>query len=61
MKKLFQSKTVLFAVLFFAVSVAGLFGYADYTPGSDLTEIVNIAVSVVMLVLRLVTSKGIEL
>lgn len=60
-KKIFQSKTIIFAVIFGLVSVAGLFGYADYTPGQDVTEFVNIAVAVVVLILRLVTNKGISL
>jgi len=61
MKAWYESKTVWFAVLFGLVSVAGLFGYADYTPDSNVTEIVNVVVSVIVLVLRLVTSTKVSL
>lgn len=60
-KAWYESKTVWFAVLFGLVSVAGLFGYADYTPDTDVTEIVNVIVSVVMLILRFVTSQGVTI
>ena len=61
MKKFYQSKTVWFAVLFALVSLAGLFGYADFTPSNDVAEIVNVAVAAIVLVLRLFTNKGVEL
>lgn len=60
-KKPVESKTIVFALLFGALHVAGLFGYADYTPGQDVTEIVNIVTAAVVVVLRLVTNKGISL
>lgn len=60
-KKPWMSKTLIFAVLFGAVQLAGLFGYLDYTPTEDVTEIVNIVVAVVVVILRLVTEKKIEL
>ena len=55
------SKTIIFAVLFGLVNVAGLFGYADYSPGTDVTEIVNVVVSVVMIALRFVTKDPVSL
>ncbi len=61
MKKFYQSKTLWFAVLFAAVQVASLFGYGDYSPSSDVAEIVNIGAAVIVLFLRLVTNKGVEL
>ena len=61
MKKFYESKTFWFAILFGLVSVAGLFGYADYTPGSDTVEIVNVVVAVIVIVLRFVTDKKIVL
>ena len=60
-KKPLQSKTIIFALIFGAVHIAGLFGFADYTPGQDVTEIVNLVASGVVLVLRLVTNKGVSL
>lgn len=59
-KKFYESKTFWFAVIFGLVQVAGLFGFADYTPGRDVAEIVNILVAVAVIILRLMTSKKIE-
>ena len=61
MKKLWQSKTIIFFVLFLLVNVAGLFGYADYSPSGQEAEIAGIIVAIVGVVLRLYTSKGVEL
>jgi hypothetical protein len=60
-KKFYESKTFWFAVLFGAVQLAGLFGFASYEPSSDVAQIVSLVGAAVMLVLRLVTNKGIEL
>ena len=60
-KKPLQSRTIIFALLFGAVHIAGLFGFVDYTPGQDVTEIVNVVAAAVVLVLRLVTNKGVSL
>ena len=60
-KKPLASKTIIFALIFGVVHIAGLLGYADYTPGQDVTEIVNVVAAAVVLVLRLVTNKGISL
>lgn len=59
-KKWYQSKTLWFAILFGIVQVAGLFGYADYTPSGDVAEIVGIVVSVIMIVLRFLTKQPVE-
>lgn len=59
-KKWYKSKTIIFALLFGAVSVAGIFGYADYSPSGDTVEIVNIVVSIVVVVLRYITNTAIE-
>ena len=61
MKKWYESKTLWFAILYGLVSVAGLFGYLDYSPTEDVTEIVGVVVSIVMLILRFATSKKITL
>jgi len=60
-KKFWQSKTFWFALLFGIVQVAGLFGFADYSPGDDVQEIVNIVVAVVVIVLRFLSNKKIRL
>ena len=60
-KKPLASKTIIFALIFGVVHIAGLLGYADYTPGQDVTEIVNVVAAATVLVLRLVTNKGISL
>ena len=61
MKKFYESKTFWFAILFGLVHVAGLVGFADYTPSEDVSEIVNVVGAAIFLVLRLVTNKGISL
>jgi hypothetical protein len=61
MKKFYKSKTVWFALLFGLVNVAGLVGYADYSPGTDVVEIVNVVVAAVTLLLRFVTKEPLEL
>ena len=56
-KEFWKSKTFYFALLYGLVHIAGLFGYLDYTPGTDVTEIVNVLASVVMLILRFTTTQ----
>ena len=60
-KSIFRSKTFYFFLLYGVVSVAGLLGFADYTPSGDESEIVGIVVSVAGVVLRFVTNKGVTL
>ena len=60
-KKWYASKTFRFLILFAAVQVAGLFGYADYTPGTDVAEYIQLGVAVIAAVLRAVTNQGVEL
>ena len=59
-KKWYESKTFWFAVLFAVVQLAGVFGFAGYTPSEDVVEIVAVLNAVAMLILRFVTKKGIE-
>lgn len=61
MKKWYQSKTLWFALLYGLVSIAGIFGWADYQPSADTLEIVGVVVAAITLVLRLVTKQGVEL
>ena len=60
MKKWYQSKTIWFTILFALVNVAGIFGYADFTPDSNIVEYINLGVAVIMAILRAVTDQGIE-
>lgn len=60
MKKWYNSKTLRFTLLFALVQVAGLFGYADFSPGTDVTEYINLGVALVATILRVITSQGIE-
>ncbi len=60
MKSIFQSKTIWFSVIYGIVNVAGLVGFADFSPSSDVAEIVGVAVSAIGIALRLVTSKSVS-
>ena len=61
MKKWYQSKTLWFSILFALVNVAGVFGYAEFIPGEDVVQYVNIGISVIVALLRVFTDKGVEL
>ena len=60
-KKWYASKTLWFAILFGVVQLAGLFGFADYQPSADVAQIVSLVGAGVVLILRFLTNKGIEL
>ena len=60
MKKFYQSKTFWFFILSLVVSVAGLFGFADFSPSTDQTQILAVIVSVVGILLRFLTKEPIE-
>ena len=59
-KPFYKSVTFWFALLYGALQVAGLFGYLDYTPGENVSELVGLVVSVIVFVLRLATHKAIH-
>jgi hypothetical protein len=61
MKKFYASKTLWFAILFAIVNVAGIFGYAEFVPGDELSQYVGLGVAVVVALLRVLTNKGVEL
>ena len=61
MKKWYQSKTLWFSIVFIITAVAGLFGYGDWTPDTQLVEYVQLGMGVLMALLRLFTEQGIEL
>jgi len=54
-KNWYRSKSIWFGVLVAIVSVASLFGFAEYQPDAQTAEIVGLVVSAVVIVLRLVT------
>ena len=54
-KSIFTSKTFWFAVLYGVVNLAGLVGFADFTPSDDIAEIVGILASAGAILLRFVT------
>ena len=60
MKKWYASKTLWFSILFAVVNLAGLFGYAEFVPGGELSQYVNLGVSVIVALLRVFTNKGVE-
>ena len=60
-KKWYQSKTIIFVLLFAAYKIAAVFGYADFVPSADVAEVVDLVVAAILLVLRFVTNKGIKL
>ena len=60
-KSIFASKTFWFAILYGIVNVAGLLGFADFSPSSDVVEIVGVLVSAGAIVLRFVTDRPVSL
>ena len=61
MKKWYQSKTLWFSIVFIITAVAGLFGYGDWTPDTQLVEYVQLGMGVLMALLRVFTNQGVEL
>jgi hypothetical protein len=51
------SKTLWFNLLDFAVAVASNFGFAGFTPDAHLAEYITVAVAVINIILRLVTTQ----
>jgi hypothetical protein len=61
MKSWNESKTLWFSILYALLQVAGLFGYADYTPGADVSEWVGIGIAIIVAALRFKTNKAVSL
>lgn len=60
-KKFYVSKTVVFFFLTLLVSVAGLFGFAEFSPSPEQASIIGIVVSVVGIALRFLTKEPVNL
>ena len=58
-KNWYKSKSIWFGVLVAIVSVASLFGFAEYQPDAQTAEIVGLVVSAFVIGLRLVTKESI--
>jgi len=52
-KEFWKSKEFWFFVFMIGQAVISLFGYGDFTPTEDQTEIVQVVISMVGLILRL--------
>ena len=61
MKKWYQSKILWFSILWAIVQTAALFGYADFVPGDELRQYVNLGIAVLVAILRVFTNKGVSL
>jgi uncharacterized membrane protein len=48
-------KTILFALLFFAVNLAGYFGWKTYQPDTQTAELIGAVVAIVVALLRFFT------
>ena len=60
-KEFYRSKTFWFGVLSVLVGVAGLFGFADFVPGDETVQILEVINGIVVIVLRFLTNQGITL
>ena len=59
-KKFYESKTFWFNLLAGLVAVASLFGFGDYVPSENATEIIALILTIVNLALRFATAQPIE-
>ena len=60
-KKWYESRTLWFFILTLLVSVAGLFGFAEFELDPGQAELIGVIVSVIGVILRAFTKQGIEL
>ncbi len=61
MKKVRESKTIIFFGLLVVVSIANLLGFAEFVPSSQQDELFRLILGIAGVVLRFLTSKGVEL
>ena len=60
MKKWYASKTLWFSILWALVQTAALFGYADFVPGDEVSQYVNLGIAIIVAALRVFTNQGVE-
>lgn len=60
MKRFYQSKTLWFNALVLLVAVAGVFGFGEFKPSSEMIEIISVVVAAINIVLRLVTNQSLK-
>lgn len=60
MKRFYKSKTLWFNALVLLVAVAGVFGFGEFNPTSEMIEIVSVVVAAINIVLRLVTNQSLK-
>lgn len=59
-KKWYESKTLWFFILTLIVSVAGLFGFADFELSPGQAEIIGVIISIIGVLLRAFTKQGVK-
>lgn len=59
-KPVLKSKTVWFNVLALLVLIANAFGFVDFIPTEDVTELAGAAIVIINLVLRAITNQGLR-
>jgi len=59
-KPFYQSKTFWFNALFVVVALAGFFGFTDYQPDANTSELAAVLIAVVNLVLRFITKSAVK-
>ena len=58
-KKFYESKTFAFGAISVLVGVAGLFGFADFIPGEETVQIMEVVNGIVVILLRFKTNQAI--
>ncbi len=61
MKEFWKSKTFYFGALWVLIGVAGLFGYGDYVPDTDVEQIAEIVNGIIIIVLRFLSTQKVVL
>lgn len=59
-KRWYESKTMWFGLLWILIGVAGLFGFADFVPSTELEQVAEIVNGIFIVVLRYVTDTSIQ-
>jgi hypothetical protein len=56
-KEVYKSKTFWFGVLWLVVGVANFFGFADFQPGDNINEVLEVVNGLLIIGLRFKTDK----